>query len=89
LEAYERSVIEEQFIPLKEYVLEYASDYVENLTFALIKYAGKKHVTDGYLGDHLDEDLQLLAHDKKFLNSMQRVRKRFDICYRQFTKYQK
>lgn len=83
LEDYERNLIEEQFIPVKNYILDRASDHVEKLTFALIKYADKVDPHDLDLSD----DLQLLAQDRKFLKGINQARKRLDKSYKQFMKY--
>lgn len=92
LEGYKRSVSDEQWIPLRKYIVENASEYLEKLIFVLVGYSNKKEkqvkiITLNKFDEYLVNDLILLARDRKFLRSVAQARKRLDTSYRKFMTY--
>lgn len=96
LEAWERSISEEQLNLLKKHIAENASGYLEKLIFVLIGYSDLKEHSEPKgitlplnFDEFLVDDLKLLARDRKFVRSAAQARKRLDTSYKKFKTYGK
>ena len=79
LEAWERSISEEQLNLLKKHIAENASGYLEKLIFVLIGYSDLKEHSEPKgitlplnFDEFLVDDLKLLARDRKFVDQQHR-----------------